>query len=49
MSYTKLSDHTYKKGKFITPINSIPLMHELEYDVVNGRMPCAIAIIVNQK
>ena len=30
MKRSKLSDHTFKKGKFITPINSLPLMHELE-------------------
>ena len=41
MSYTKLSDHTFKKGKFVTPINSIPLMHELEDEKswTYGRMP----------
>lgn len=30
MRRSKLSDHTFQKGKFITPINAIPLMHELE-------------------
>lgn len=41
MSYTKLSDHIFKKGKFVTPINSIPLMHELEDEKswTYGRMP----------
>lgn len=29
MQPDKLSSHVFKKGVFITPINSIPLMHEL--------------------
>ena len=29
-SHSKLSEHTFKKGKFITPINSLPLMKEFE-------------------
>lgn len=39
--YSKLSDHTFKKGKFITPINALPLMHELEDEKswTYGRMP----------
>lgn len=38
---SKLSDHKLKKGKFITPINSIPLMQELsdEKSWTYGRMP----------
>ena len=28
--YSKLSDHTFKKGKFITPLNTLPQAHELE-------------------
>lgn len=27
---SKLADHTFKKGEFITPFNSIPMMEELE-------------------
>lgn len=39
--YSKLSDHTLKKGKFITPINALPLMQELEDEKswTYGRMP----------
>lgn len=39
--YSKLSDHAFKKGKFITPINNMPLMHELEDEKswTYGRMP----------
>lgn len=39
--YSKLSDHALKKGKFITPINNMPLMHELEDEKswTYGRMP----------
>lgn len=29
-SYSKLSDHTFKKGKFITPINSLTMMRDLK-------------------
>ena len=38
---SKLSDHKLKKGKFITPINSIPSMQELsdEKSWTYGRMP----------
>ena len=41
MSHSKLSDHTFKKGKFITPLNSIPQMKELsnEDSWAYGRMP----------
>jgi len=41
MRCSKLSDHTFYKGKFITPINSLPLMHELEDEKswTYGRMP----------
>lgn len=41
MRRSKLSDHTFQKGKFITPINAIPLMHELEDEKswTYGRMP----------
>lgn len=37
----KLSEHTLQKGKFITPINSLPKMHELEDEKswTYGRMP----------
>lgn len=38
---SKLSDHEFKKGKFITPFNSLPSMHELEDEKswAYGRMP----------
>lgn len=41
MRHSKLSDHAFKKGKFITPINAVPLMHELEDERswTYGRMP----------
>ena len=41
MRHSKLSDHTFKKGKFITPINSLPLMQEFEDEKswTYGRMP----------
>lgn len=41
MSHSRLSQHKFKKGKFITPINSIPLMQELndEKSWTYGRMP----------
>lgn len=41
MGHSKLSNHTFKKGKFITPINSIPNMQELsdERSWTYGRMP----------
>lgn len=39
--YSKLSDHAFKKGKFITPINSLPMMRALEDEKswTYGRMP----------
>lgn len=39
--HTKLSDHIFKKGKFITPINSLSLMQEFEDEKSwpYGRMP----------
>lgn len=41
MRHSKLSDHTFKKGKFITPINSLPMMQEFEDEKswTYGRMP----------
>ena len=41
MRHSTLSDHTFQKGKFITPINAIPLAHELEDEKswTYGRMP----------
>ena len=41
MRHSTLSDHTFQKGKFITPINAIPLTHELEDEKswAYGRMP----------
>lgn len=41
MVHSKLSDHTFKKGKFITPINAIPKVQELtdEKSWTYGRMP----------
>lgn len=40
MRHSKLSDHSFKKGKFITPINSLPLMKfEDEKSWTYGRMP----------
>lgn len=41
MRHIKLSDHTFKKGKFITPINSLPMMQEFEDEKSwrYGRMP----------
>ena len=40
-THIKLSDHTFKKGKFITPINSLPMMQEFEDEKSwpYGRMP----------
>ena len=40
-THIKLSDHTFKKGKFITPINSLPMMQEFEDEKswTYGRMP----------
>ena len=41
MRHSKLSDRTFKKGKFITPINSLPMMQEFEDEKswTYGRMP----------
>ena len=41
MRCTRLSDHTFKKGKFITPLNTIPTVQELEDEKswTYGRMP----------
>ena len=41
MRYSKLSDHKFKKGEFITPINSLPMMQEFEDEKswTYGRMP----------
>ena len=41
MRNSKLSDHTFEKGKFITPINSLPRMQALEDEKswTYGRMP----------
>ena len=41
MRHIKLSDHVFKKGKFITPINALPSMYELEDEMswTYGRMP----------
>lgn len=41
MRYSKLSEHKFKKGKFITPINSLPNIQELEDEKswAYGRMP----------
>jgi hypothetical protein len=41
VGHSKLSDHTFKKGKFITPLNAIPTMQELsdEKSWTYGRMP----------
>lgn len=41
MKHTKLSEHKFIKGKFITPIKSYPFFHELEDESswAYGRMP----------
>ena len=41
MGRSKLSEHTFQKGKFITPINSLPMMQEFEDEKSwpYGRMP----------
>ena len=41
MRHSKLSEHLFKKGKFITPMNSIPSIQELsdEKSWTYGRMP----------
>lgn len=39
--YSKLSNHIFKKGKFITPLNSLPMVQEFEDEKswTYGRMP----------
>lgn len=41
MKHSKLSDHTFKKGEFITPLNSLSMMSEFEDEKSwsYGRMP----------
>lgn len=41
MEHSKLSDHVFRKGKFVTPINTIPNIAELsdEKSWTYGRMP----------
>ena len=41
MRNSKLSEHTFSKGRFITPLNSLPMMQELEDEKswTYGRMP----------
>ena len=41
MNYSRLSDHKFEKGKFITPFNAIPAMEEMsdEQSWTYGRMP----------
>lgn len=41
MRPSKISDHTFTKGKFITPLNSVPMMQEFEDEKSwsYGRMP----------
>lgn len=41
MRNSKLSEHTFVKGRFITPLNSLPMMQELEDEKswTYGRMP----------
>ena len=41
MRNTRLSNHTFKKGKFITPFHTIPMAQELEDEKswTYGRMP----------
>ena len=41
MQKSKLSDHVFKKGKFITPLNSLSMMKEMKDDKSwsYGRMP----------
>ena len=41
MRHSKLAEHTFKKGKFITPMNTLPNMQELsdEKSWTYGRMP----------
>lgn len=49
---SKLSDHIFKKGKFTTPLNSIPTMSEMEDNKswTYGRLPeyLWIGLILNQ-
>lgn len=41
MRHSKLADHTFKKGKFITPINSLLTIKKFEDEKswTYGRMP----------
>lgn len=41
MEHSKLSDHVFKKGKFITPLNDVPNIKEFsdEKSWIYGRMP----------
>ena len=41
MQKSKLPEHVFKKGKFITPFNSLPMMKEMEDEKswTYGRMP----------
>jgi hypothetical protein len=52
MKPSKLSQHVFKKGKFITPLNSIPMMSEIEDEKswTYGRLPeyLWIGLILNQ-
>ena len=41
--HTKLTDHVFKKGKFITPINNIPSLHECK-DESHGLMGACLSI-----
>lgn len=52
MAPSKLSDHIFKKGKFTTPLNSIPTMSEMEDEKswTYGRLPeyLWIGLLLNQ-
>lgn len=52
MASSKLSEHVFKKGKFTTPLNSIPTMSEMkdEKSWTYGRLPeyLWIGLILNQ-
>ena len=41
MRHIKLSEHIFKKGKFITPFNNLPMVKEFEDEKswAYGRMP----------
>ena len=41
MNYSKLSSHEFKKGKFITPMHTIPNIEEFSDDKswTSGRLP----------